>query len=139
MMRLIRWILMIPAAVVAWYAALSLGLVILMGVDALCPAEQVISGLCVAPWYEAASGSVICMGAALAAVLIMLACTWLAPSYKPQVAIATFVVGAAVASLMGWSAGAFGPMVAAIIAGALALWILTRRLAAARDVVHSAT
>jgi len=131
MMRLVRWILIVPAAVVAWYAAFLLGLVILAGIDALCPAKQAVSGLCVAPWYSAASTAVICVGAGLAAVLIMLTCTWLAPSNKQQVAILTFVVGAVVASLMGLSAGAFAPMVASIGAGALVLWGLTRRLAAA--------
>lgn len=129
-MRLIRWLLIIPAAVVAWYAAFILALVLHAGVDILCPADQVISALCVAPWYEVASNAVVCVGAGLAALLIMLVSTSLAPAYKRQVAVATFVAGAAVAALMGWNAGAFGPMLAAIITGALTLWVLTRRLSA---------
>ena len=128
-MRLLRWLLIIPAAVVAWYAAIILALVMHAGLDILCPAEQMISSLCVAPWYEAASNAVVCVGAGLAALLIMLACTSLAPAYKKQVAVATFVAGAAVAALMGWNVGAFAPMLAAMVTGALALWVLTRRLA----------
>jgi hypothetical protein len=129
MMRFVRWLLIIPTAVAAWYAALVSGISLHRGVDALCPADQVVSGLCVAPWYEAASATVICMGAGLAAVLILLACTLLAPSHRRRVAIATFIVGAVVAIVMGISANAFGPLVTAIVAGGVILRILLWRLA----------
>ena len=130
-MRFVRWLLIIPTAVAAWYAALALGVSLYVGLDALCPAEQIISGLCVAPWHKAASAAVDCIGAGLAAALILLACTLLAPSHRQRVAIGTFIVGAVVAIFMGFSANAFGPLVTAIVAGAAILWILLRRLAPA--------
>jgi hypothetical protein len=126
--RFVRWLLIVPAAVATWYAALVLGMSLHLGLDALCPADQVVSGRCVAPWYQAASAVVSCIGAGLAALLILLSCTLLAPTHRRLVAIATFIAGAVVASFMGFSAGAFGPMVTAIVTGAVVLWVLLRQL-----------
>ena len=128
-MRIFRWLLIVPVAVAAWYAALFLGISLQLGLDALCPPDQVVSGSCTAPWHSAASAAAVCAGAGLAAVLILVACTWLAPSHRRQVAIATFSVGAAVAIFMGVSANLLGPLITAIVAGAIVLRILLWRLA----------
>ena len=130
-MRLARWLLIVPTAVIAWYAAILLGISLDLGLEALCPADQTISGLCVAPWYKTAFAAVTCVGAGFAAVLVLLACTWLAPSHRRLVATATFSVGAVVAIFMGVSANAMGPLITALLAGAVVLWILVRRLAPA--------
>ena len=124
----LRWILILPAAIAAWYAALFIGIALYQGLEALCPPDQVESGHCFAPWFLPASSALIAFGAALAAAFVMIACTLLAPSHKRQVAIATFVVGTLVAIAMGWNL-AVAPMVAAITAGATVLVILLRRLA----------
>jgi hypothetical protein len=86
------------------------------------------SGQCFAPWFLIASKVLIALGAALAATLVMVTCTWIAPAYKRQVAIATFVVGTAIAIFLAWNRE-FAAMASAIIAGAIALAILLRRLA----------
>ncbi len=128
-MRIFRWLLIVPIAVAAWYVAVALGISLHMGLDALCPPDQIVSGLCTARWYPAASAAVVCTGAGLAAALILVACTWLAPSHRRRVAIATFVAGAVVATFMGLSANAYGPLATAIVAGAIVLRILLWRLA----------
>jgi hypothetical protein len=122
----LRWILILPAAIAAWYAALFIGIALYQGVEALCPRDQVESGHCVAPWFMGASNALIAFGAALAAVLVMIACTLIAPAQKRQVAIATFFLGAIVAVTIGWN-HAVAPMIVAIIAGAIVLAILLRR------------
>jgi hypothetical protein len=126
MLRIVRWLLILPAAIAAWYLALIIGLVLHSGLDALCPPDQVISGICEAPWYVYAEDALIAFGAALAAVLVMVACTLLAPSHRRQTAIAAFVLGAMAAIMMGASTEAYGAMAAAIGAGALLLVILLR-------------
>lgn len=125
----IRWILILPAAIAAWYVALLLGLGLYQALEALCPAGQVESGHCVAPWFRPVSDGLVALGAALAAVLVLIACTLLAPTHRRQVAIATFAVGAVIAVFMGTSASAYAAMVSAVVAGAVALAILLRRVA----------
>ncbi len=128
MSQLIRWALILPGAFVAWYIALFLGVGVHAGIEALCPADQMVSGECSAPWFLAAEKAAVALGAALAAVLVMITCTLLAPSHRRQVAITTFVVGAIVATYMGLYLFT-SATVAAIAAGAVALFILLRRMA----------
>jgi hypothetical protein len=128
MSRVIRWILILPAAVAAWYAALFISIALYRGLDALCPFGQIVSGRCSAPWFLDGSDLFIALGAALAAVLVMIACTLLAPTHKRHVAIATFAVGTVAAVMMGWNILAAATMTA-IIAGAIVLVILLWRLA----------
>ncbi len=125
---IIRWILILPAAIAAWYVSLFLGIALYKGVEALCPPGQMESGHCFAPWFLTASKALVAFGAALAATLVMVTCTWIAPAYKRQVAIATFVIGTAVAIIMAWN-HEFAAMASAIVAGAIALTILLRRCA----------
>jgi hypothetical protein len=128
MANMLRWILIPPAAVAAWYLAFVIGIALEVGLNALCPADQVVSGWCIAPWYRGASNALLWFGAGLAALLVLFACTLLAPTHKRHVAIVTFVVGAAVAARMGFGIRAYGALVAATVAGALGLWLLLRRL-----------
>src|SRR5262249_47621839 len=109
--RFIRWLLILPATVVAWYVAYTVGIGLLLGVSALCRPEQVNSGMCGAPWFPVATQILIAFGAGLAALLIMLVCAALAPTHKRYVAMATFAGGAIAAVIMGFGAHAFAPMV----------------------------
>ena len=127
MTQILRWLLIPPAAIAAWYVALMVGIALVGGLYSLCPTTQVVSGMCVVPWYRAATEGLVCFGAGLAAVLVLLTCTLLAPKYKPRVAIVTFVVGAVIAACMGLSLRTYGALAAAIGAGALTLWVLLRR------------
>ena len=130
MLQIIRWLLVLPAAGIAWFAALFVGVGLYEGVKSLCPADQMISGECFAPWFDSAFYAIVAFGAALAAILIMIGCTWVAPAYKRQVAIATFVVGTIVAATMGIPAGdsiILIPMGTAIVTGAVVLAVLLRR------------
>lgn len=126
-MRIVRWALMIPVAVVAWYLALIIGVALLGGLTRLCPAHQQVSGMCTAPWYDGASAALVAFGAAMAAVFIMFACTAVAPTQKRVAAVVTFACGAIVAAAMGIPSGEYAAFVAAVVAGAGALWILLRR------------
>jgi hypothetical protein len=128
MLRVIRWLLILPGAVAAWYAALILGIGLYKSVDALCPFGQVEFGRCLAPWFMDASDVFIGIGAALAALLVMVTCTFLAPTHRRHVAIATFVVGAITAIIMGWESFA-NATIAAIVSGGVVLGMLLWRMA----------
>jgi hypothetical protein len=126
MLGVVRWVLVPVVALFAWVVAFALGLVAYGALEAICPGEHVESGHCFAPWFETALYSLEASGAALAAMLVMLACTSVAPSHKPQVAIATFAVGTVVAIAMGWGRD-WWAMAAAVSAGAITLLLLLRR------------
>jgi hypothetical protein len=126
MVRVVRWVLVPVVALIAWVVAFALGLAAYGALEAICPAQHVESGHCFAPWFETALYSLEASGAALAAVLIMIACTSVAPSHKPQVAIATFAVGTVVAIALGWGRD-WWAMAAAVGAGAITLLLMLRR------------
>jgi hypothetical protein len=126
MSQVVRWALIVPAAFVAWYLAFFIGIVLHLGAEAIAPPNQMMFGYFV-PWLDIARYSAVVIGAALAAALVMVACTFLAPTHRREVAVASFVIGSLVAVFMGWSIFR-GPMVAAIATGAVVLAVLLRRL-----------
>lgn len=103
-MRLVRWILVAPAAIAGWVFALFVGLLVLGFVDSLCPPEEVVSGLCGASWYPFASRAVVCFGAGLSALLVVGLAAWVAPSHREAVSWVCFGLGAAVAILFAGAA-----------------------------------
>jgi hypothetical protein len=125
--RWLRWVMLIPAVYASWSVALFTGYTILSYVESRCPPELMVSGHCTARWFEFASTAASSTGAAIAAVLIVLSCTLVAPSHRYRVAGTTFVIGATVAVAMGVLAMAWAEMLSAIAAGGIAtLWIRRR-------------
>jgi hypothetical protein len=120
MYQMIRWVLILPAAIAAWFVAYLIGvaLTVIIGLSLHSPTgvEQLVVLALAA------------LGAALAAALVMITCVLLAPTHKRQVAIATFVVGTMVAIYMGLGIQFYEGMAAAIIAGGIVLALLLRRL-----------
>ena len=125
-MTILRWALVVPAAWVAWAVALAIGLALYDFVQSFCPVEQMISGMCVAPWFRYASAAVFCIGAGLAAALILVACTLMAPTHRPRVALVVFVAGALAGLAMAIAASAFLELVTALVVGSLVTWRLRR-------------
>jgi len=123
----IRWLLILPAAIVAWFVALFTCIALHQGIEALCSLGQKERGGCYEPWFWVFSRVLPEFGAALAAALVLIACTLVAPARKRQVAIAAFAIGAVVAIIMGW--GHVAPIAAAIISGSIVLAFVLRRLA----------
>ena len=115
----IRWILVPFAAWLAWGVAVLAGFELEALATYLCPENKMNSGMCTAEWYGPVLNSIFCFGAALAAALIVLLCTLVAPASREHVARATYVVGAIAAVAMGVPAHAMLPLVCALVAGAL--------------------
>ncbi|HEY5761904.1 MAG TPA: DUF2784 domain-containing protein [Rhodocyclaceae bacterium] len=123
----LRWGLLLPAALVGWYAALVAGMLLLALAERLCPAEAMVSGACVAPWFDSVSTAVFCFSTGLAAALIVLLPTLVAPRARPHVAWVVFGLGSVAAVLMGVTASAYAEMASAVVAGALmAIWLSRR-------------
>ena len=115
----VRWILVPFAAWLAWAVAVFAGFELEALASYLCPKDLMVSDMCTAPWYGVALTSIFCIGAAMAAGLVVLLCTLIAPGNREQVARFVYVVGSVVAVVMAVSAHAILPLVCALIAGAL--------------------
>jgi hypothetical protein len=128
MKRWLRWLLLIPCAWAAWHVALATGIAVHSTLEALCAPEQMISGMCTAPWFQYAERVVFCASAGLAAALILITSTLIAPSHRARVAAITLAAGSLVALVMGILAMAYAELITAIVVGALTTtWLLKCR------------
>lgn len=114
------------AAWAAWAITVAATVGLYSVVETFCPVDQMVSGMCVAPWFRRAAQAVFWTGSALAAVLIPIACTVVAPAHRRRVALVTFVVGALVALAMAIAATAYLELATALVVGALVTWRLRR-------------
>jgi hypothetical protein len=129
-MNLLRWILVIPAAISAWFGVLLLGLIAMGVLDMFCPPELVVSGSCTAAWHESAMDALIVMFAGMSAVAVVIAPAIVAPMKRNQVATLAFVIGVLVATGMTLEDPSMmrEPYVAAITGGLAALLLVRRHL-----------
>jgi hypothetical protein len=136
MRQALRWLLLPAAAIISWYIALALGAILFGIAYWLCPDSEVVAsemglghrGECVAPWAPFVTSAGVCVGAALAAALIVLSCTWVAPSHRQTTALVVYLGGVAWAVYLGLTNGTYAAMASAIAAGALVTLQLRRGL-----------
>ena len=123
----LRWTLIVPTAWAAWCLVLAIGFGLSNLADALCPADQVVSGMCTAAWHERFMKANFCSCAALAAALILISCTLMAPHHRRVVSIIVFSAGTAFALWMTIAGGTYLEFASAAVASLLALCWLWRR------------
>jgi hypothetical protein len=129
----LRWLLVIPGAWAAWYVALLTGIAVHSALEMLCPPEDIVSGMCTAQWFRYAERVAFCAGAGLAAALVLLTSTLIAPTHRARVAAIILAVGCVAALAMGILANAYAELVSAVAVGALTTaWLLRCRWVQAR-------
>src|SRR5437867_12850426 len=126
-MSVLRWILLPVVCIAAWIAALFIGIVVHSIAESFCPADQMISGLCVAPWFETLHAWLVRFFSAFAAALIISCAYFVAPAARRLVVWIVFGIGAFYALWIAWSTAAWGEFIAAGIGGLAALLLLVRR------------
>lgn len=129
----LRWFLALLSAPFGFYLALYIGIFADGFVASFCPPERVVSGLCTTTWYRWAGDIIILLGAALAAVLVVLLPTLFVPEKRFEVAVTFYVLGAGTALSMVSGSRTFDlqsllPVFAALIAGALSILLVRRFL-----------
>ena len=125
-MRVLRWILLPIVCIAAWIAALFTGIVAHSIAESSCPADQMVSGMCVAPWFEALDAWLVRFFSAFAAALIVVSCYFTAPAARALVAWVVFGAGAVYALWIAVVSWAWGEFVAAGVGGVAAVLLLTR-------------
>jgi hypothetical protein len=93
-MHILRWILLPVVCIAAWFAALFAGIIAHSVAESFCPQDQIISGMCVAPWFETLDAWLIRFFSAFAAALIISSAYFIAPAARHLVAWIVFAAGA---------------------------------------------
>ena len=122
-----RWLLVPVAACGIWSVALRSGLAAVGVLDALCPAEEMISGFCTAPWHATSVDVLIVASAAATAFGIVVVCGFLAPANKFTVALIAFLCGAVFAAFAASEGTMWGPFIAAALGGSAGLVVAASR------------
>lgn len=117
--NVIRWLLIVPTAIVVWYSCLILGFVSLHLLNYFCAPELMNSGYCSAKWYGVAEDIFIALFASLSAIFIVTSSVLLAPNKKSIVAIISFAVGFIIACYMAYHTKAWLVLAAVSFAGAI--------------------
>ena len=123
-----RWLAVIPAAFMGFFAAVALGLVIWRSLDAFCPAAENFEGFCSAPWYDEAITLALCVCAGVAAFLVVTLSAWTAPAHRRTVSWLAYAIGAAITISfgLGSSLQSIGPPACALVAGLAGVWLVKR-------------
>jgi hypothetical protein len=125
-MRVVRWILLPIVCIAAWIAALFAGIVADSVAEFFCTADQMVSGMCVAPWSEILAAWLVRFFCAFAAALIVASYYFTAPTARTLVAWVVFSMGAVYALWIAVVSWAWGEFVAAGVGGVAAVLLLTR-------------
>lgn len=125
-MRVLRWILLPIVCIAAWIAALFTGLAAHSLAEFFCPADQMVSGMCVAPWFATFDAWLIRFFSAFAAALIIVSCYFTAPAARVLVAWVVFGAGGVYALWLAIISWAWSEFLAAGLGGIAAVLLLTR-------------
>jgi len=125
-MSVVRWMPLPLVCIAAWIAALFAGIVAHSVAELFCPADQIVSGMCVAPWFETLEAWLVRFFSAFAAALISVSCYFTAPAARTVVARVVFPAGDVYALWIAVVSWAWAEFIAAGLGGIAAVLLLTR-------------
>ena len=99
----VRWFLLIPVALLGYYAALVSGMAVLALAESFCPPDAIVSGMCVADYMRSIERVSFVVFPGIAAALVVLLPALVAPSRKVAVAFAFLTIGSVIAIVLGTS------------------------------------
>ena len=99
----VRWFLLIPVALLGYYAALVSGMAVLTLAESFCPPDAIVSGMCVADYMRSIERVSFVVFPGIAAALVVLLPALVAPSRKVAVAFAFLTIGSVIAIVLGTS------------------------------------
>lgn len=143
----LRWLLVAALGACGFWVAVGVTLALYSGAFALCPKEEIVSGMCDAPWFDAAERAAILSGPAVGAAWTVALPAWVAPRRRARVAWLMFALGAAFTvgivlepyarrperGLMAPLAMLGAPAFSALLVGAGVAVLVSRRAARARS------
>ncbi len=119
-MRAVRWLLLVPAAIGAWYAVFAAALFAYFYVERhFCPPTDLVSGFCANETVQQALEALTHLSVALSAIAVGVAASAMAPSHKEPTVWATLGAGLVIAGIFGFAAHAWSLFLAAAAGGTL--------------------
>jgi hypothetical protein len=132
----VRWILVVPSAVVAWYFALLVSALVFGFIVAPCMSSDGPQPyFCKAAWYprDALFQGTYLFGAGLSAILAVAASALMAPSHRTAVAWIAVATGAVVATVMTYGSYEFlFGVLFAVTCGVITALVLPRATSGSR-------
>jgi hypothetical protein len=122
--RVLRWILLPIVFIAAWIAALFTGIVAHAVAEFFCPSDRMVSGMCVAPWFETLNVWLIRFFSAMAAALVIVSCYFTAPAARTLVAWVVLAVGGIYALWIATVSWAWPEFIAAGVGGIATVLVL---------------
>jgi hypothetical protein len=138
----IRWLLLVPSAVVAWYFVFFISLVLHEVVVGRCfDSDAPPPDYCQASWFprDFLHEALVFFGVGLSAVVVVFVAALVAPSHKRHVAWVALAAGAALAIVAAYGAGAVAEAGVAIVAGVLAAVVVSRATIGSRHATVART
>ena len=124
-MRVLRWALLLPAAIGVWYAVFFVGLFGHFFIERhFCPPEDLVSGFCTNESIQQVLDVLMHLSVAASAIAVVLVATAMAPSYKEFTVWATLAAGIVVSGIIGFSAHAWLLFLAAVLGGVLGATVI---------------
>jgi hypothetical protein len=128
LINVIRWVSVVPSAVIAWYVAYLVGAVLFAVVVAPCwSSDEPQPRFCDAAWFplDFVERGVFFFGVGLAASLVVAVSACVAPSHRTAVAHTALGVGTIVAGVMGYLAEALAEAAVAVVCGCIAAAVVS--------------
>lgn len=122
----IRWLWIVPSALLVWFGMLAFGNVLYTLAIGLCPADQLLSGFCTADWFRPVERGIVVGCAGLTGFAIVLVTALIAPDFRLRATAVMFGAGALVATSMALQTGALPEFVTALLGGVLGMLIAAR-------------
>lgn len=128
----VRWILVVPSAIIAWYVAVLVSAVLVAFLIAPCmDSDAPQPQFCEAAWFDPVRRGVFFFGVGLSAILVVTISALVAPSHRTAVAWTAVGTGSAVALVMGYPRALIEAVVA-IACGVVAAVVVARIAGASR-------
>ena len=117
-MSALRWLLLIPVAVAAWYAVFAAGLFLHVQIERdLCPAQDMVSGFCHNEWIQLVLRVLMHLSVVVSAAAVILGASLTAPRRKELVSWSALAIGVSIAGYFASITTAWSHFTAAIVGG----------------------
>jgi hypothetical protein len=127
--NILRWALLIPAVIVAWYVIFAFALFSHQQLEKyLCPPQDWVSGFCHNTYVLKVLNGYEHFMVAISAFVVVFVATKMAPNKKRWVLFISYLIGAIVALLMAFIVRDGSQFFAAIIGGAIGVALVWRLL-----------
>lgn len=127
-MRTVRWLLVVPASIAAWYAIFIVGLLIHGLVEsAQCPAGEMVSGMCTDAHVQKVLEGLIVVFVGLSGLAVVAAAVATAPSHRAATAWFAFCVGSVVAAYFAAATKMYVSGAAAVLLAFITAFVIARR------------